>query len=106
MTVDVKKCCKTQQQPFESKFVNYVAYFDTSVLLFSLTRTIIGVQSRLQSVTISLCKLGVTKTIKSVTNALKVSVLRSSVTNSGDPWLGYRLDARYAEKIWVETPCC
>ena len=54
--------------------------------------------------TISMCRLGVGKTIKNVINTWKGSVLWSSVMNSGGPWLGYRRGARCAGKRWRETP--
>ena len=44
--------------PFQSKFISFVAYFNTSILIYNLLRSII-----VQYVTISMCRLGVGKTI-------------------------------------------
>ena len=48
--------------PFESKFINFVAYFNSSILLCYLARSVIGADEKY--VTILICRLRVGKTIK------------------------------------------
>ena len=76
--------------PFESKFINFVAYFNANILtVYALWHFLLLVYD-VQYVTISMCRLGVNRTIKNVINTWKVSVLRSSVMNSSRPWQGYK----------------
>ena len=52
----------------------------------------------IQNMTISMFRLGVGRTTKSIINTRKDLVLWSSVMNSDSHWLGYRCDARCARK--------
>ena len=82
--------------PFESKFINFVAYFNTStVYLYAMWHVLLLAYDE-EYMIVSICRLGVGKTTKNSINIRKDSVLWSSVTNSGGPWVGYRRGARCA----------
>ena len=81
------------------KIYGFCANFDTSNL-YAVCHVLLLVYD-VQYVTISMCRLGVGKTIKNIINTRKGWVLGPFNVNSAGPWLGYRRGVKYAG----ETSC-